>query len=98
MIFISGPVLVSPKTVFKFQAYLSDQTSNGKWWKTKGSTTEDITIDDKKYFTYYIGNIREIEIHDAEEEDSAKYHFSLNNIKSNKIYTRVDGKYSNLSY
>lgn len=98
MIFISGPVLVSPKTVFKFQAYLSNQTSNGKWWKTKGSTTEEITIDDKKYFTYYIGNIREIEIHDAEEEDSATYHFSLNNIKSNKIYTRVDGKYSNLSY
>lgn len=98
MIFISGPVLVSPTTVFKFQAYLSDQTSNGKWWKIKYGTTEEIKIDNKKYFTYYKGNIREIEINNAEKEDSATYQFSLNNIKSNMIYTLVDGKYSKLSY
>lgn len=96
MIFISGPVLVPPKTVFKFQACLSDQASNGKWWKIKDGTTEEIKIDDKKYFTYYKGNICEIEIHNAEEKDSATYQFSLNNIKSNKIYTLVDGKYSKL--
>lgn len=100
MLLISGPVLVSPTTIFKFQATckLSDQTSNGKWWKIKYGTTEEIKIDYKKYSTYYKGNICEIEIYDAEEEDSATYQFSLNNIKSNKIYTLVDGKYSNLSY
>lgn len=96
MIFISGPVLVSPTKSFKFQANLSDQTSNGKWWKIKDGTTEEIKIDNKKYFTYYKGNICEIEINDAEEEDSATYQFSLNNIKSNKIYTLVDGKYSKI--
>lgn len=100
MLLISGPVLVSPTTIFKFQAKckLSDQPSNGKWWKIKYGTTEEIKIDNKKYSTYYKGNICEIEIYDAEEEDSATYQFSLNNIKSNKIFTLVDGKYSNLSY
>lgn len=97
MIIISGPVLVSPTTVFKFQAYLSDQTSKGTWRKMKDDTFQEIKIDNEKYFMYYKGNICEIEIHNAEEGDSATYQFSLNNIKSNKIFTLVDGKYLDLS-
>lgn len=95
MIFISGPVVVSPSETINFQAFLPDkQFSNAKWWKiTKQSTTE-IQPDTKKYLTYQKNNIHAIEIIDAEKGDSAAYQFSLDNMKSNKIHTFVDGKYS----
>lgn len=95
MIFISGPVVVSPSETINFQAFLPDkQFSNAKWWKiTKQSTTE-IQPDTKKYLTYQKNNIHAIEIINAEKGDSAAYQFSLDNMKSNKIHTFVDGKYS----
>lgn len=95
MIFISGPVVVSPSETIHFQAFLPDkQFSNAKWWKiTKQSTTE-IQPDTKKYLTYQKNNIHAIEIINAEKGDSAAYQFSLDNMKSNKIHTFVDGKYS----
>lgn len=95
MIFISGPVVVSPSETINYQAFLPDkQFSNAKWWKiTKQSTTE-IQPDTKKYLTYQKNNIHAIEIINAEKADSAAYQFSLDNMKSNKIHTFVDGKYS----
>lgn len=95
MIFISGPVVVSPSETINFQAFLPDkQFSNARWWKiTKQSTTE-IQPDTKKYLLYQRNKIHAIEIINAEKGDSAAYQFSLDNMKSNKIHTFVDGKYS----
>lgn len=78
MIFISGPVVVSPSETINFQAFLPDkQFSNARWWKiTKQSTTE-IQPDTKKYLTYQKNNIHAIEIINAEKGDSAAYQFSL---------------------
>lgn len=52
--------------------------------------------DTTKYLMYQKNNIHEIEILDANEEDCGAYQFSLDEIRSNKIYTTVDGKYINL--
>lgn len=95
MIFISGPVVVSPSETINFQAFLPDRKfSIAKWWKiTKQSTTE-IQPDTKKYLVYQRNKIHAIEIINAEKGDSAAYQFSLDTMKSNKIHTFVDGKYS----
>lgn len=52
------------------------------------------TADTKKYLTYQKNKIHAIEIINAVKGDSAAYQFSLDNMKSNKIHTFVDGKYS----
>lgn len=76
MIFISGPVVVSPSETINFQAFLPDRKfSIAKWWKiTKQSTTE-IQPDTKKYLLYQRNKIHAIEIINAEKGDSAAYQF-----------------------
>lgn len=47
---------------------------------------------DKVFNVSKKNKIHEIEILDANEKDSGVYQFSLDEIRSNKIYTTVDGK------
>lgn len=92
MVFISGPVAVSPKGKINFQAYKSDKKfSKAKWWKIRNNSAEELMADTTKYLMYQKNNIHEIEILDANEEDCGAYQFSLDEIRSNKIYTTVDG-------
>lgn len=97
MIFISGPVIVSPLEKIIFHAYLCDNThSSEAWLKTSDCSTQEIEPDNKNSFTYrnYDDKTRKFEILEADKEDSGTYQFSLGNLKSNKIHTFVDGKYS----
>lgn len=95
MIFISGPVVVSPSETINFHAFLPDKKfSIAKWWKIAKQSTTEIQPDTKKYLTYQKNKIHAIEIINAVKGDSAAYQFSLDNMKSNKIHTFVDGKYS----
>lgn len=102
MIIISGPVVVSPGETITFQAYLSDKKfSDGKWFKLKNSYITQIEVDHKKYCTLHNFeklNVHQLDITNAEEDDSATYQFSINDIRSNTITTCVDGKYYKLSF
>lgn len=97
IIFISGPVVVSPAATIHFQADISNQNFlNGKWWKIKKGSTIEIEFNSSKYFSYQKNDIQihEMEIIQAEEDDSAKYQFLhvSDNVQSNMITTFVDGK------
>lgn len=93
IIFISGPVVVSPAATIHYQADISNQNFlNGKWWKIKKGSTIEIEFNSSKYFSYQKDDIQihEMEIIQAEEDDSAKYQFLADNIQSNMITTFVD--------
>lgn len=96
MIFISGPVVVSPSETITFHAFLPDQNvSNVKWWKIKDQSKKEVEIGSGKYSVIYEGdNINRFEIFNAEKEDSATYQCIADNMKSNTIYVHVDGKFS----
>lgn len=97
MIFISGPLVVSPSEMINIQANLFGQKlSNAKWWKTKDSSPKEIEFDSRKYFTYQSKKIQKIEIHNADKEDSAVYQLSMDGTKSNKINVFVDGMYAQI--
>lgn len=101
MIFISGPVIVSPLDKIIFHAYLCDHTSSsGAWLKIADCLTREIEPDNKNSFTYRNDHdkTRIFEILEADKDDSGTYQFSLGNLKSNKIRTFVDGKYFQLCY
>lgn len=93
MIFISGPVAVSPRGKINFQAYMPDKKfQKANWWKIRNNSAAELKPDGTKFLTYQKNKIHEIEILDANEKDSGVYQFSLDEIRSNKIYTTVDGK------
>lgn len=95
MIFISGPVVVSPSETITFHAFLPNQKiSNMKWWKIKDQSKKEVEIDRKKYLEIKEGNnICRFEIVSAEKEDSATYQCIADNMKSNTINVHVDGKF-----
>lgn len=98
MLFISGPVVVSPLKRITFQAYLPGREKmNAKWWKIKDHTKEELKVDNQKYHINYQSNdIVCFEIFWADQEDSAAYQLSLGKRRSNRINVCVDGKYVNL--
>lgn len=95
-IFISGPVVVSPGDVITFQTrFKSHQSySNAKWFRFKGTFKEELKDDSVKY---NISNTSDgtgtqiLKVAMADEDDTAGYQLSLDNIMSNKINTFVDG-------
>lgn len=98
MLLISGPAVVSPFETITFQTVLPDKKrfSQAKWWKVTEQSTTEIQFGTEKYLTYQKNKTLEIEIINADKGDSAAYQFSLDNMKSNKIHTFVDGKYFKL--
>lgn len=98
MLFISGPVLVSPLETITFQANLTGLANmNAMWWKIKDHKKERIKHANQKYhITYQSTDKVSLDIFWADEEDSAAYQLSLGKRRSNKINVCVDGKYVNL--
>lgn len=97
MLLISGPAVVSPLETITFQTVLPDKRfSQAKWWKVTEQSTTEIQFGAEKYLTYQKNKTLVFEIVNADEGDSAAYQFSLDNMKSNKIHTFVDGKYFKL--
>lgn len=97
MIFISGPVVVSPSDNITLHTFMLDQNyANAEWWKIKNRLTTEIKIDGKKYRTYQNTDKPFIEIHEANQEDSAAYQLSLGDMKSNIINIFVDGRYAQI--
>lgn len=94
MIFMSGPVVVSPSETITFHAFLPNQKiSKIKWWKIKDQSKKEVEIGSEKYLLLNEGgNIYRFEIVNAEKEDSAAYQCITDNMKSNMIYVNVDGK------
>lgn len=93
MIFLSGPVVVTPNETITFHAFLPNQNfSNMKWWKIKDQSKREIEIG--------IGNTKYVELNDrfeifnADKEDSATYQCTADDMKSNTINVYVDGKYT----
>lgn len=100
MIFISGPVVVSPSDTITFHVYLSSQhISNVQWWKIKGLSKIEVEFDNVRYKLIKEGdNIYKFEITNAKSEDSGSYQCIADNMKSNTIYVYVNGKYIYLCY
>lgn len=94
LIFISGPVMVSPSEDIDFLVRLPEK-SHGipRWWKIKDQSIKEIEFDNIKYTYHNKNRIHEMKITNATMEDSAQYQFSLGNTKSNKIYVYIEGKY-----
>lgn len=98
MLFISGPVVVSPLERITFQAYLPErERMNAKWWKIKDHTKKELRDDNQKYHINYQSTDKvSLEIFWADQEDSAAYQLSVGKRRSNRINVRVDGKCVNL--
>lgn len=92
MIFISGPVVVSPSDTINFHVCMSSQTiSNIQWWKINGVSKIEVEFDNVKYkLTKEGDNIYEFEITNAKSEDSGSYQCTADNMKSNTIYVYVN--------
>lgn len=98
MIFISGPVVVSPSRKIEYMTMSQQDLSNSKWLKIKHSFAEEIQFNGLSTFIYNLpttGDTRcqKIEIINAGKDDTAAYRMQINNMKSNKINTLVDGIY-----
>lgn len=94
MIFISGPVVVTPSETITFHAHMPGRgISNMKWWKIKEQSKKVLEIDNKKYCIYQMKDKIRFEITLADEDDSAAYQLSWKSKKSNRINVYVDGKY-----
>lgn len=98
MLFISGPVVVSPLETITFQADLPNRGNmNARWWKIKDQSKEEIQHDNQKYRIIYQTNDTVcLEIFWADKEDSAAYQLSLGKRRSYKINVFVNGKYVHL--
>lgn len=97
MIFISGPVVVTPSETITFHAYLpGKKISHAKWWKIKDQSKKILEVNDKKYCIYQMKDKIRFEITLADEDDSAAYQFSWKTKKSNRINVHIDGKYIHL--
>lgn len=95
MIFISGPVVVSPSETIIFHVFLPNQSiSKIKWWRIKDHSIKELKIDSEKYLVIIEGDNRyRFEIVNAEKDDSARYQCTADSMKSNTINVHVDGKY-----
>lgn len=97
MIFISGPVVVTPSETITFHACMPGRRiSNVKWWKIKDRSKKVLEADCKKYFIYQMKDIICFEIMQADKDDSATYQLSWKSKKSNRINVHIDGKYIHL--
>lgn len=99
MLFISGPIVVSPLETITFQANLPRRGNmNARWWKIKDQSKEELEDDQKYRIIYQTNDTVCFEIFWADKEDSAAYQLSLGKRRSNKINVLVDGKYVHLLY
>lgn len=100
LIFISGPVVVSPSSTITIHVYLSNQNIlDVKWWIIRGQSKKELILDNEKYkFVPEEDNIYKFEITTAKPEDSGAYQCIADNMKSNTLYVYVNGKYIHLSY
>lgn len=99
MIFISGPVVVSPSDNIKFLTmFTSNQNCrNAKWFKIKKSSKKEIDFGSTKYIISNTSDGTKTQYFDvvhAGEEDSTGYQLILDGFTSNMINTFVDGMYS----
>lgn len=91
MIFISGPVVVTPSETITFHAYLpGKKISNAKWWKIKDQSKKILEVNDEKYCIYQMKDKLRFEITLADEDDSAAYQLSWKTKKSNRINVHID--------
>lgn len=96
MIFLSGPVVVTPNKTITFHVNLPNQNfSNMKWWKIKDQSKREVEIGIGKYSVINEGcNVYRFEIVNADKEDTATYQCTADDMKSNTINVYVDGKYT----
>lgn len=99
MIFISGPVVVTPSETITFHAHMPcRRLSDVKWWKIKDQSKKVLEVDYMKYcMSQWKENIC-FEIFMADKDDSAAYQLSWKSKKSNRIYVNIDGKYIHLLF
>lgn len=99
MIFISGPVVVSPRDNIKFLTMFTTNQNclNAKWFKIKKYSKKEINLGSTKYSISNTSDGTKTQAFDvvqAGEEDSAGYQLTIDNFSSNVINTFVDGMYS----
>lgn len=99
MIFISGPVVVSPSDKMKFLTiFTSNQNClNAKWFKIKKGSKKEIDFGSTKYIISNTSDgtkTQTLDVVHAGEEDNAGYQLTINGFRSNMINTFVDGMYS----
>lgn len=100
MIFVAGPVVVSPADTIRFATIFKPLSnpiiSNTRWFKIRNSLKTEIIHDNIKHLITNSSTdkkIQKMEITDAGVEDSGGYQLSYANTKSNIINTFVDGMY-----
>lgn len=100
MIFVAGPVVVSPADTIMFATVFEPLSnpifSNTRWFKIRNSLKTEILDDNKKFLitnSSTDGKIKKMQITDAGEEDSGGYQLLFANTMSNLIHTFVDGMY-----
>lgn len=99
MIFISGPVVVTPSETITFDAHMPCRgLSNVKWWKIKDQSKKVLEVDGIKYCMCQMKEKICFEINLADKDDSAAYQLSWKSKKSNRIYVNIDGKYIHLLF
>lgn len=99
MVFISGPVVVSPNDNIKFLTmFTSNQNCfNAKWFKIKEGSEKEIDFGSTKYIISNTSDGTKTQAFDvvlAGEEDSAGYQLTIGGFRSNMINTFVSGMYS----
>lgn len=95
MIFISGPVVVSPRDNIKFLTMFTTNQNclNAKWFKIKKYSKKEINLGSTKYSISNTSDGTKTQAFDvvqAGEEDSAGYQLTIDNVSSNVINTFVD--------
>lgn len=99
MIFISGPVVVTPSETITFLAHMPcRRLSDVKWWKIKDQSKKVLKVDCMKYWMCQMRENICFEILEADKDDSAAYQLSWKSKKSNTIYVNIDGKYIHLLF
>lgn len=90
-------MVVRPSNTIRFQTvFRVDQRAEKETWLRKKNHDEEKIQFFLPRFTFYQIHhgtkiTKQLEIHDASEDDSATYSLSLHNMESNKIRTIVDG-------
>lgn len=99
MIFISGPVVVSPGDNMTFLTIFTPNQNclNARWFKIKKYSKKEIDLGSTKYIVTNTSDgtkIQAFEVVHTGEEDSAGYQMTIDDFRSNMINTFVDGMYS----
>lgn len=99
MVFISGPVVVSPNDNIKFLTMFTSTQNclNAKWFKIKEGSEKEIDFGSTKYIISNTSDGTKTQAFDvvlAGEEDSAGYQLTIGGFRSNMINTFVSGMYS----